>query len=137
MTFYAIGLNHLRAPVRVRERFALDAGAARRMLRTVALGDEAELILLSTCNRTEAFVYGSDADVAAVRRALSERAGTDWPADQKPDRRAGCRRPTRPRSLPKTFCFFISPAASPPCAACSARPGSSTCARAPMKSRPV
>ncbi len=81
MTFFAIGLNHLRAPVRVRERFALDESTTRRVLRTLSLGPEAELILLSTCNRTEAYVYGTDEDVAAVRRALCAHAAAEWPEE--------------------------------------------------------
>ena len=48
MTFFALGLNHLRAPVRVRERFALDEAAMRQMLRGLSLSAEGEVILLST-----------------------------------------------------------------------------------------
>lgn len=81
MTFFAIGLNHLRAPVRVREHFALDASDVRRLLQALRLGPDSELILLSTCNRTEAYLYGTEDDADAVRAALAERAGTPWPED--------------------------------------------------------
>lgn len=79
MTFFAIGLNHLQAPVRERERFALDEETARRLLRDLSLSEDAELLLLSTCNRTEAYGFGTEADVEAVRTGLFERAGGPWP----------------------------------------------------------
>jgi glutamyl-tRNA reductase len=79
MTFYAFGVNHLQAPVAVREAFALDEEGKRAMLRRLELGSSSELLLLSTCNRTEAYLYGTEEDVAPVRRALAEAAGSSWP----------------------------------------------------------
>lgn len=81
MTFFALGLNHLRAPVRVRERFALDAGTLRHVLRSIPLSEGGELIVLSTCNRTEAYVYGTEADVATVKDAVAACAGVPWPEE--------------------------------------------------------
>jgi glutamyl-tRNA reductase len=81
MTFFVLGLNHETAPVAVRQAFALDAEAQRHLYRTLARSQDAELILLSTCNRTEAYLYGTTADVLALRKAMSHRAGTDWPED--------------------------------------------------------
>lgn len=63
MKLLALGINHKTAPIAVRERAAFSvAGAA------VALGDliqrEAvnEAVILSTCNRTEIYSQGSDAE---------------------------------------------------------------------------
>ena len=63
MPLIALGLNHLTAPVSLREQVAFDATVA-----TEALGDLArqpgieEAMILSTCNRTE--LYCSVADGA-------------------------------------------------------------------------
>lgn len=82
MTFYAFGVNHLQAPVEVREAFALGDDGQRKLYRRVTLSSEGELIVLSTCNRTEAYLYGSTGDVDAVREALSTEAGQTWPHAQ-------------------------------------------------------
>ncbi len=82
MNFYAFGINHLRAPVEVREAFALDDEGKRAVHRSVELAPSSELLLLSTCNRTEAYLYGSKRDVQVVRRALADAAGTYWPDDE-------------------------------------------------------
>lgn len=88
-TFYALGLNHRTAPVATSEAFALgDAalrrvGAAFREEGATADGEEGpEAILLSTCNRTEAYLYGASADVERLRVLLSRAAGQPWPAGQ-------------------------------------------------------
>lgn len=81
MTFYAFGLNHLRAPVAVREAFALDEEGKRALHRHVELTPSSELLLLSTCNRTEAYIYGEQPDVEAVQAALAEAAGAPWPEE--------------------------------------------------------
>ena len=79
MTFFAFGLNHETAPVAVREAFALDEAARRELYRLVRLSPSAECVLLSTCNRTEAYVFGEPGDVAALQSALGVRAGVAWP----------------------------------------------------------
>lgn len=79
MTFYAFGLNHETAPVALREAFALDAEAHPALLAALALTDDAEVVLLSTCNRTEAYLYGTPADRIAVVEALAAHAGRAWP----------------------------------------------------------
>ncbi len=79
MPFFAFGLNQECAPLAVREAFALDARAASLLYETVRLSEDSEWMLLSTCNRTEVYLYGSRADVAAVQAALEQRAGAPWP----------------------------------------------------------
>ena len=81
MTFYAFGVNYLRAPVEVREAFTLGEGDKRILYKKVVLRDNAELILLSTCNRTEAYLYGSRADVEEVKQKLASAAGRPWPEE--------------------------------------------------------
>lgn len=82
MTFYAFGVNHLQAPVELREAFALNEESKRELHRTVRLRPDSELILLSTCNRTEAYLYGSLDDVEVVKRSLCSSAGRSWPHAQ-------------------------------------------------------
>ncbi len=79
MTFFAFGVNHLRAPVEVREAFALGEEGKRELHRRISLSPGCELILLSTCNRTEAYLYGSLGDVGVIKEALCDLAGRPWP----------------------------------------------------------
>ncbi len=78
MTFYALGLNHETAPLPVRERYALGAEQCGRFLTRLSLSDDAEIIVLSTCNRTEAYLFGRESDTIEVKRALAAAAGEDW-----------------------------------------------------------
>lgn len=82
MTFYALGLNHETAPVKVTEAFALGDHARQSVYAGLQLQHDAELILLSTCNRTEAYLYGTEADVQRVQQALADVAETPWPEAQ-------------------------------------------------------
>ncbi len=51
-----IGLSHRTAPVEIRERMAIPAGAVSDSLkRLVAAGDAGEAVILSTCNRVEIY----------------------------------------------------------------------------------
>jgi glutamyl-tRNA reductase len=79
MTFYAFGLNYESAAVETVEAVALSAEAQEQLYRTLELSGRAEVVLLSTCNRTEAYLYGTDADVDRIQAALSARAGQPWP----------------------------------------------------------
>ncbi|MEX0746496.1 MAG: glutamyl-tRNA reductase [Rhodothermales bacterium] len=81
MTFYAFGVNYLRALVEVREAFSLDEGDKRILYKKVLLREGAELILLSTCNRTEAYLYGGRADVEEVKKSLASAARRAWPEE--------------------------------------------------------
>ncbi len=81
MRFYAVGLNHECASLRQTEAFALDADVQRALYDNLSLQETAEVVLLSTCNRTEAYLYGTEEDVAQVESALAEAAGQSWPSD--------------------------------------------------------
>lgn len=79
MTFYAFGLNYEQAPVDLAEAFSLDEVDCRVLYATLDLSEEAEVIFLSTCNRTEVYLYGTASDMAEIRAALSEHAGRPFP----------------------------------------------------------
>ncbi len=81
MTFYALGLNHEHASVEQTDEFALDEEAQRAVYEELILCEEAEVVLLSTCNRTEAYLYGRAADADRVEAALSRAAGQPWPEE--------------------------------------------------------
>ncbi len=74
-----LGVSFQTAPLDVRESLALDptaTGAALRAARAVL--PEGELLLLSTCNRTELYVLGAPEDALdAWHRGVLGRAGAD------------------------------------------------------------
>jgi glutamyl-tRNA reductase len=75
------GLSHHTAPLEVRERMVFDADSlplAMRRLREMAPTVE-EIVLLSTCNRTEVLMRTSDAVAASeqVRKFLREKSGVE------------------------------------------------------------
>jgi glutamyl-tRNA reductase len=79
MALTVIGVNHRGAPLDIRERLAYrpsEIGGALEALREESGAREA--ILLSTCNRTEAYVVDGHEDATrAVWNAFSERLGAD------------------------------------------------------------
>lgn len=79
MTFHALGLNHKYASVEETEAYALDEEAQRAVYDDLILSEDAEIVLLSTCNRTEAYLYGRKADVRRVEAALATAADQPWP----------------------------------------------------------
>ncbi len=81
MTFYAFGVNHEHASVEQTDAFALDVDDQQAVYDALILSEDAEVVLLSTCNRTEAYLYGREPDVRRVQQALVRAAGTSWPAE--------------------------------------------------------
>src|SRR6476620_3137530 len=79
MALIAIGVNHLTAPIEVREKLAYsraDADAALAELK--AKSGAREAVLLSTCNRTEFyFVEGPESATGVAAQMLSDRLGDD------------------------------------------------------------
>ncbi len=69
MALYALGLNHMTAPVSVRERVAFHIDTLGTALRDLLAQPQVkEAAILSTCNRTEVYFNGTDA--GAVMRWL-------------------------------------------------------------------
>ena len=81
MTFYAFGLNHEHASVAQTDAFALSVDEQQALYDALILSEDAEVVLLSTCNRTEAYLYGRDPDVQRVEAALARIAETPWPEE--------------------------------------------------------
>lgn len=78
MTFFAFGFNYESAPLEVRDTFALDESLQRALYQQVKCSDGSEWIILSTCNRTEVYLFGSRDDISIIQQALSQAAGTEW-----------------------------------------------------------
>ena len=67
MELFCLGLNHRTAPVEVREKFAVGAPRLGQAAGDLAqLAEAAEVVIISTCNRTEYYLAAPDA-----RRALA------------------------------------------------------------------
>ncbi|HZS25243.1 MAG TPA: glutamyl-tRNA reductase [Gaiellaceae bacterium] len=71
MRLVLVGTSHHHAPVELRERVALDGEQAAELARRLG-----EAVVLSTCNRTELYVAGEDAD-AAEAHAVAELAALE------------------------------------------------------------
>lgn len=72
MAFVACGLNHKTAPIDLRERFALHSAANNTLLnRLNALTAVHEVVVLSTCNRTEIYCE-TDAPTEVLQHLASE-----------------------------------------------------------------
>lgn len=81
MTFYAFGINHSSSAVAVTEAFRASPADQDRMYERFDLSPEAEVVLLSTCNRTEVYLYGRFRDCLHIQHMLAEAAGWDsWPS---------------------------------------------------------
>lgn len=73
MSFIAIGINHQTAPVAMREKVAFTPSSLVGALKDYAgRKKQAELVILSTCNRTEVFANNEQMSVAEL---------ADWLAD--------------------------------------------------------
>jgi glutamyl-tRNA reductase len=80
MSFLAVGVEHRTAPLAVREAAAMDADAASLAARELlAIPAIDEVVVLSTCNRTELYLVTADttatAAAAAASACLSARRG--------------------------------------------------------------
>ncbi len=84
MNIQCIGLNHTTAPVKLREQFSFDDDAIRAALSRLACGHLPtpiqELIILSTCNRTELYAVSNEPACTALEIFLSDVCGI--PLDQ-------------------------------------------------------
>ncbi len=71
MKLSLVGISHHHAPVEVRERVALSSSEAAALARELG-----ESVVLSTCNRTEVYAVGEDAEARALA-ALRVRGGNE------------------------------------------------------------
>jgi glutamyl-tRNA reductase len=79
-----VGIDHHSAPLAVRERAALPAAGVPALLRAVVAESWArEALVLSTCNRTEAYVVSDDADAPGLLLAALRRAAPDAPREDE------------------------------------------------------
>lgn len=73
MSFIAIGINHQTAPVAMREKVAFTPTSLAGALKNYALRvKQAELVILSTCNRTEVFANSEQVNAADLGAWLAE-----------------------------------------------------------------
>ena len=79
MRTFSIGLNHNTTPLELRERFSFSEDAIRSTLARLACGhlssSIAELVILSTCNRTELYAVSSHLTLEELEIFLSETCG--------------------------------------------------------------
>lgn len=73
MGIWTLGINHKTAPVAVRERVSFDPASMPSVLQQVSqVGSISEVVILSTCNRTELYCSSEQLDVAQLVQWLSE-----------------------------------------------------------------
>ena len=74
--FKAISISHKTAPVKIREQMALNEASAKQLMLLLRdVTDASEMLVLSTCNRTEVY-YSSENDYSAeIIRLLSLQKG--------------------------------------------------------------
>ena len=80
------GISHKTASLELRERLALDEEAALRLSQELLdEGVACEVVALSTCNRTELYLYGRDSLAArqAALQHLARHAGVE-PGELEP-----------------------------------------------------
>jgi glutamyl-tRNA reductase len=79
MHIYCIGLNHTTAPLHLREQLAFNEEQARAALARLGCGQSSEalseLIILSTCNRTELYAASSQPAEDSLEAFLEEASG--------------------------------------------------------------
>lgn len=75
-TFRAVSLTYKKAPLAIRELLALDEAACQQLLRTLQQQAQlSELLVLSTCNRTEVYYAAERDQQAAIVEALGQVKG--------------------------------------------------------------
>ncbi len=71
MPILVVGVNHKTAPLELRSRVAFaDSEASKVLFAILALPSVEECVLLSTCNRTEVYVYASHDPSSDILRSL-------------------------------------------------------------------
>ena len=73
MSFIAVGINHQSAPVSIREKVAFTPSTLAGALKLYAQQKQyAELVILSTCNRTEVFANSEQININDLSKWLAE-----------------------------------------------------------------
>ena len=79
MHIFCLGLNHTTTPIKLREQLSLNEDAIRSALARLACGhlasSIAELVIISTCNRTELYAASSQLAFAELEAFLSDACG--------------------------------------------------------------
>src|SRR5436309_15635907 len=79
-SFFVAGMNHLTAPVEVREQLALEEEKVREILTDLwGRGLFSEVMILSTCNRVEIYGVAEAPGKAAKRAFAGPAANRGWP----------------------------------------------------------
>ena len=102
----ALGVSHKTAPLELRERMALTEGRAVGVLRELVERDEIlEAAAISTCNRTELYLYAADpvgAEAAGARRCSRARRRSSRPSWSGASTRCGASpRPSTSSASPR------------------------------------
>src|ERR1700690_534760 len=71
MTLVLVGISHNRTPIELNKQVALSTGHAAALSQELA-GAAGEAVCLSTCNRTELYVVGEDAESHALAALATE-----------------------------------------------------------------
>ncbi len=79
MSVLALGLNHVTAPLALRERFAFAGAALAPAAKALAerFGAQPEVAIVSTCNRTEVYLGAEAEAIEPALHWLAEAGGTD------------------------------------------------------------
>lgn len=81
MHILSIGLNHISAPLHLRERINFDEEQVRAALARLSCGhvsdNLAEMVILSTCNRIELYAVSNQENFTELETFLSEARGVD------------------------------------------------------------
>lgn len=81
MHFFSFGLNHHKANTTLRDHFVLSEAKLRQVYRSLDLSGGAGCVILSTCNRTECYLHGTEADVEMIQAAMGVAVNEKWPVD--------------------------------------------------------
>jgi glutamyl-tRNA reductase len=81
MHIFSIGLNHTTAPIQLRERLTFTEDQIRASLSRLACGhlsgDITEMVILSTCNRSEIYAVSNQELIPELELFLSEASGVN------------------------------------------------------------
>lgn len=81
MQFFSFGINHHQVSVDQRGKFSCTESMIREIYRAAELSEHAEYVILSTCNRSEVILYGTQEDVQELQEVISSVTGAAWPEE--------------------------------------------------------